>query len=275
MKKNVLIALSLLFLGAFLTSCNETEEINQIDSTEDMTLVEDILNSIEETVDDSTFGLTAETELESRTDQCVEITSTEPLGQYPNTIILDFGEGCEGPHGRMRSGMIIIEISDKMENEGAVRTVTFQDFFVDEVQLMGSRTLTNTGLNDDGLQTFNREVAALQVIFPNGDQATRDALHTLTFLEGYGTQNRFDNVVSIEGSASGTSRSGMTYSSTIVEPLIKKGNCRWISAGVKEISNEDQTISLDYGDGACNRAAVVTFEDGTTKEINLYRRWWK
>jgi hypothetical protein len=71
------------------------------------------------------------------------------------------------------------------------------------------------------------------------------------------------------------SRSGVEYSAVIVEDLIKRGNCRWIVSGIKEITRDDQTVSLDYGDGACNRAAVVTFEDGSTKEINLYRKWWK
>lgn len=275
MKKTLFVLLTLGFFGLFLTSCTEKEEANEITSTEDMTLIEDILNSIEETADEQTFGFTDETELETRSNPCVEITSTAPLGQYPNTFTLDYGDGCEGPHGRMRSGIIIIDVSDKMENEGATRTVSFEDFFVDEVQVLGTRTMTNTGLNADGLQTFTKEVAGVQLVFPNGDIASRDAFHETTFLEGFDTPNRWDNIMSITGNAIGVSRSGVNYSSVIVEPLIKRGNCRWISAGIKEINRDDQTVSLDYGDGACNRAATVTFEDGTTKEINLYRKWWQ
>ena len=275
MKKILFSLIALSMIGIFLSSCNESEELNDISSTEDMTLIEDVLNSIEESADETTFALTEDTELESRGNPCVEKTSTAPLGQYPNTITLDFGDGCEGPHGRVRKGKIIIDISDKMHNEGAVRIVSFDEFFVDEVQVTGSRSITNNGQNDEGNTYFTKEVTGIQLIFPNGEIASRDALHIMTFLEGYDTPQRFDNVMSISGNASGVSRSGVEYSAEIVEDLIKRGNCRWIVSGIKEITRDDQTVSLDYGDGACNRAAVVTFEDGSTKEINLYRKWWK
>ena len=257
-----------------VASCNKEETSNEINTAEDMTLIEDVLNSIEETVDETTFGLTGDIELETRVNPCVEITSTAPLGEFPNTFTLDFGDGCEGPNGRIRKGIMTIEITDQMENDGAARTVTFTDFYLDNVQILGSRITTNTGVNDAGQQTFSREIVGIQLIFPNGDVASRDASHLLTYLEGFDTQARWDNIVSITGTSSGVSRAGVTYSSVIVEQLIKRANCRWITEGIREITRDGQTASLNYGDGACNRAAVVTFEDGTTKEINLYRKWW-
>jgi hypothetical protein len=275
MKKTLFVLMTLGFFLLLLTSCNKEDELNEIATAEDMTLIEDIFNSIDETADEQTFGFTAEAELETRSNPCVVITSTAPLGQYPNTFTLDHGDGCEGPHGRIRTGIITIEVTGDMALEGSTRTVSFQDFFVDGVQVLGTHILTNTGLNANGLQTFTKEAAATQLVFPNGDTATRDAFHTLTFLEGFDTQIRFDNVLAIEGDASGISRAGVNFAVVIVEPLIKRGNCRWITEGIKEITRDEETISLDYGDGACNGVAMVTFADGTTKEINMYRRWWK
>jgi hypothetical protein len=274
MKKSLFVILTIAALTILMTSCTKEEINNEINSTEEMTLIEDVMNGIEETIDEATFGLTQEAELESRFDPCVEITSTAPLGTFPNTFTFDFGDGCEGPHGKVRKGVLTITLTDHMENEDAVRTLSFVDFYVDEVQLVGSRITSNTGLNDAGKQTFLREMTGIQFIFPNGEIATRDASHELTFLEGYETHYRLDNIVAITGNATGTSRNGVTYTSTIIEPLIKRGDCRWITRGTKEITRDDKTIMLDYGDGACNRVAVVTFEDGSTKEINLHRKWW-
>ena len=275
MKKNLLFLLAFLTFSLLLVSCNKEDDLNDVLSTEDMTLAEDLLNSIDESADEISFSFAGESELETRSLECVEITSTAPLGQYPNTITLDYGDGCEGPYGRVRTGKIIIHISDKMTNEGAVRTVGFEDFFVDEVQITGTKSMTNEGLNGDGQVVFTHEVNGITLIFPNGETATRHALRTVTWLEGYETGNRFDNVVAITGTANGETRTGVSYSSVIIEPLIKRGNCRWISEGVMEITRDDQTVSLDYGDGACNGVATVTFADGSTREINLYRKWWK
>ena len=274
MKKNLFFLSLLGILTLTMVSCTDKSGDNELISAEDMTLVEDVLNSIDESVDDQSFQFTEETTLETRNPQCVEISSTAPLGQFPNTITLDYGNGCEGPHGRIRTGKILIHLTDKMVNEGAVRTVSFDNFFVDDIQLTGTKSMTNTGLTANGLAQFLHEVNAITLTFPNGETATRDALHQMTFLKGYDTGTRFDNVVAIMGNATGVGRKGVSYSSEIIEPLIKRGNCRWISEGLQSITRDDQTVQLDYGDGACNGVAIIIFEDGSTREINLYKRWW-
>ena len=66
-----------------------------------------------------------------------------------------------------------------------------------------------------------------------------------------------------------------SFSSLIIEPLLKKRNCRWIVSGVKQITTEAGTYTIDYGDGVCNPFAIVTTPDGETKEIHLFRKFWK
>jgi len=46
----------------------------------------------------------------------------------PKTITIDFGEGCEGPRGFTRSGIITITITDTLRNPGAEYQATFDNF---------------------------------------------------------------------------------------------------------------------------------------------------
>jgi hypothetical protein len=274
MKNRFLILLSLALFTMLIWSCNKEESLDPQDVSEEMTVMEDFENEMDALADAEAFNFTEEVPVETRND-CAVVTTTKPRGEFPNTITIDFGDGCEGDYGRVRKGKIIINISDNMKNVGAVRTITFEDFFIDDVEITGTRTLTNTGLNSDGKPTFSLVITEFTLTFPNGDQAVKNVNRIHTFVQGFLTPNRLDDIWAITGTANGVTRDGNTFTVTITTPLIKKGSCRWIVEGVIEITTETATISLDFGDGACNGVGVITLPDGTTKEINLYRRWWR
>lgn len=274
MKNRFLILLCAAFFTMLIWSCNKEASLDPQDVSEEMTVMEDFENEMDALADAEAFNFTEEVPVETRND-CAVVTTTKPRGEFPNTITIDFGDGCEGDYGRVRKGKIIINISDNMKNTGAVRTITFEDFFIDDVAITGSRTLTNTGLNNENKPTYSLVISEFTLTFPNGDQAVKNVNRIHTFVQGYLTPNRLDDVWAITGTANGVTRDGKTFTVNITSPLIKKGSCRWIVDGVIEITTETATISLDFGDGACNGVAVITLPDGTTKEINLYRRWWR
>lgn len=274
MKSRFLVFLSVILFSLLIFSCNKEEALDPQTLAEDMTAMEDIENEMDAIADAEAFSFTEEIPVETRND-CVVITSAEPRGVFPNTITIDFGDGCEGDNGRIRKGKIIVNISDNMHNPGASRTVTFENFFIDDVQITGTRTLTNSGLNSDNKPTLSVEITDFTLTFPNGDQAVKNVSRSHTFQQGFLTPNRLDDIWTITGTTNGVTRDGKSFSTVITTPLVRKGACRWIVEGIMEITTETATISLDFGDGACNGAGVITLPDGTTKEINLYRRWWR
>ena len=271
MKKNLFL-LSLLFAIPFLfVACNKdedpVEDDIEITTSEDVLTAQDLIQYTEEQVD---------YELENRDPEndCPIITVDPDDGSYPRTITIDFGtEGCEGPHGRIRKGIILINVTDTMKNEGAVRTVEFLDFSVDDVLIAGTKTLTNEGLNADGLPVFSRIVSEASLTFPNGDVAEWDAEQTLTLIEGSNTPQRFDDVMQIEGSSSGINRNDNPFTAEIIEPLIKPWACPWIVSGIRSVTVNDHTWTLDYGDGDCNKVALLTRPNGSTKLV-LIKKWW-
>lgn len=189
---------------------------------------------------------------------CVEVTDSGE-GEYPRQITLDFGDGCEGANGRVRSGQLLIELTGDMLSEGSVRTVTFQDFMVNDLSIEGSRTTTNLGNTEEGHPYFSRVV---DVSYTNGENTfTRYNEFTVTWLSGYDTPECGDNVFQIEGSGSCVRPNGATVNRSILEPLILDQVCGYITQGVVSVDAPNGTRVIDFGDGSCDSVATVTIDD--------------
>ncbi len=265
-----------LFLGLFFTSCNKDQDDNltneqvteqMIVSSEDQATAEDFYQDVEDQVDEA---------IESRGGggDCPTVTADPDWDTFPRTVTIDFGDSCEGPNGRVRKGQIVVTVTDNLINEGAVRTATFVDFFIDDAQIEGTRTLTNLGYDDNGNITLSRVVSGGQITFPNGEGASWESDVIMTQIAGGNTPLFFlDNVFEITGTASGVNRQGKAYTINILEPLIKKKACPWFVEGVISITSENVEVTLNYGNGECDRKAILTLPNGTEHEI-LMKKWW-
>lgn len=265
--KKILLLASLTF---FFIACNkEDKSLGNLENTttDDVLTADDMLQNTEEEID---------YQLESRGfgGDCPTVTVIPNDGTYPRTITIDYGtEGCEGPNGHIRKGIIEVVVTDTMINAGASRTATFIGFSVDDVLVGGARVKTNTGLNPQGQPTFTREVIGASLTLPNGDVAEWEGEQAITLIEGFGTPQRIDDVWQIEGGSTGVNRNGQAFTSAITTPLVKPFACPWIVSGVREVTVNNHTITLDYGDGDCDKFATLTRPNGTTKVV-LIRRWW-
>ncbi len=205
---------------------------------------------------------------------CKTITVEQPNDStfWPRTVTIDYGEGCEGPNERVRSGKIIIEVYKRYIHEDYYRTVTFDNFYIDEFKMEGTKTITNEGLNEDGNMVFKIVLEGGKIIKADGEEITKEFNKEREWVAGMDTPRfRRDDVYMVTGTASGVNRKMVAFTRTIVTPLEMAMNCRWIKSGVVEIEREGMDmITLDYGDGECDRLATVTIGD-EVKEIRLHR----
>ena len=231
MKKLLLSTMLLASMTLGFTSCEKDAEIVQDTMTstgEDFTALQTITEDMDQEFDLTLDGL-AEGTVQDRSN-CVTITMDKPLGEYPNTITLDYGTGCTARNGRELSGKIIVEISDDPKNPGATRTLTFDDFSVDGASVAGTNVWVNNG-DAAGYPCFSRTVDKT-ITFPNGTSASFAGSHDLCKVEGADTPNRLDDVFEINGSVSGTNRAGNSFSAFITTSLIKPRSCHNITQGV-------------------------------------------
>lgn len=197
--------------------------------------------------------------------ECVEVTDTG-VDTYPRTIVLDFGDGCTGPGGVERAGVLHIEVSGPMNEAGSVCTVTFENFSVNGNALEGTRTTTSNGSNAYGQPQFTRVVD--MAIERNIGTFQRSFTQNVTWISGFDTEPCGDNVFEVSGNGTVTRPNGTTISRTIIEPLTIDRVCGYVTAGVVVVDAPMGERTIDFGDGACDDDATVTI-DGETYEIDL------
>ncbi len=200
---------------------------------------------------------------------CPIVTWEKPKGTFPNTVTIDFGTSCTSPNGRVRGGKIIVTMTDTIVNTGAVRTATLENYTVDGMEVEGTKTLTNLGPDVNGYPNFSRVVSNAKITLPDASFISWNANQTITFKEGFYTKGMADDVILIAGNGSGTNRKGNPFSYSIIEPLLKNKFCKWLVKGIIETTAGGKTISIDFGDGSCDRLANLTLPNGTIKPILL------
>ena len=265
MKKSFFLIATLMLGVVFFQSCQKDEAADvDVTTSEDLATNEDFSEEID-------FAVDVAIEERGSGSTCPVVTLAEPWGTWPNTITIDYGsDGCYGPNGQhMLKGKIIVEQSASMFTAGAVRTKTFDGFFVDDVQVEGTKSWTNNGKNADGNWSYTKTATDMKLSYPDGTSTMWNHTHTSTLIQGGNTLTHWDNVWSTTGTSSGTNRNGVSYTATIVEPLIKRALCRWISEGVVEFTRDGNLATLNFGNGTCDRFGALTLPNGNTIVIKL------
>lgn len=196
-------------------------------------------------------------------DSCATVTVSS--NTYPKEIVIEYLKGCS-THHHDKYGKIIIELSDTLTNEGAVQTITYQDFYMDSIKIELTASLKNLGKNAAGNWVIEKKYT--QTITKKSETVVRTNTETYEWISGFDTSDKTDNVYYVSGSGSVVLNDTATYTKTITKPLLFDAGCDYIKSGVIELNRNGVVSVIDYGDGTCDNVATVT-TDGTTEEINL------
>lgn len=259
--------IALLFISS-LTACKKDstpskDGDNNMESAENNSMAESIFNDVTTLVDaagytgaNMTFRTTEE---QSVLSGCVTVTVDTLVS--PRTISINFGvNNCLCVDGRNRRGKILASYTGKYKDSGTVISITFDNYFVNDNQVKGTKTVTNKGKNQSGNPVYEVDVNGQLVKANNGGTITWISLRQREWKTGSNTPlNILDDTYSITGTANGTNASGKGYALNITLPLVRKMSCRWFESGnVALIPEGGGTISLNYGYDGCNANAVVT-----------------
>lgn len=274
---------TVLVLSLMVTSCSKDSD-NEADVQEDATAQittktinqSDEVDMVEEELSNIALDVFAVDEAQAKGDteyssdflpDCVTITTVVTAGNITKTI--DFGDGCELPNGNILAGQVIVSYSADFDAPSHTISVALENFYFNEISLEGGKTIVRT-LTDEGNPIANK-VANLTVVWPDGDTASYAADKTREWIEGFGTGYWGDNVFLLSGSVNFVNVEGNTFTKEVIVPLRREWACRFIVSGVLDISRNDITVSLDFGDGSCDPFGTVTLPDGTEQEILLRR----
>jgi hypothetical protein len=205
--------------------------------------------------------------LKSTTDDgedCVSITVDHPDStSFPKVITLDYGTGCTKVFRDDTitwKGQIIITLTDRWFVQGAEHTVTFNNFYINDVKIEGTRTITNMGLNDRNHLELKIVLENGKITFSDTASMTRNATHVREYIRSF---NPLNDTILITGTANGTNIKGEDYERLITEPLVlvhcQDYHWRWvIVAGKIQITNSVSGITtVDYSSTGCDATITI------------------
>ena len=202
---------------------------------------------------------------------CALATLSDTLGNFPNTLTIDFGTGCTGQDLRTRSGKIIASFTGRWRTPNSEITVTTDNYKVNGYAVNGTTTIRNNGFNNNGNLSYTVTTTNGTVTDTAGQSIQWNASTTYEWVAGMSTDfvnnginGIYDDVYHITGSANGVNRNGNAYTANITYRLEKALACRWIKSGTIEISpaNGDPR-TLDFGNGDCDASATFRFRQWT------------
>ncbi|MCD4735955.1 MAG: hypothetical protein K8R53_07925, partial [Bacteroidales bacterium] len=185
-------------------------------------------------------------------------------------LTIDFGEdNCLCGDGRYRRGKILVSFTGRYREQGTILTHTFDEYYVNDNQVLGTRIVSNMGENNTGNIYFTVEVDG-QIIKANGSGTiTWTSLREREWIEGFETLTWWDDVYLITGNAQGTSASGYSFTMEITIELRKEIGCRYFVSGTYELTPEGKPVRVvDYGNGECDNIITITVS-GHTITIHL------
>jgi hypothetical protein len=276
--KEVKLIIGILTISAFvlLTSCKKTTDSpDQLTvSPQDDALAEQIYSEVSNLADeayDINMGGLKSTDGDERLflGECATITHDTTV--YPRELIIDFGEeNCLCNDGRYRRGKIIITYTGRYRMPGTVISHGFEDYYVNDNKIEGTKVVTNMGKNDSGHTYFVIEVVGVIYKANEGGTVSWNSSREREWVEGEDTRIRRDDVYLITGTADGIRANGETWEKVIINALRVELNCRFIVSGTVQISPENRPVRLlDYGNGECDNIATVLI-NGVTYTIYLH-----
>lgn len=269
--KQLKITIGVAALILAMTACdkNETEKVISDDQVKQEVVAEDLMSEIDLLTDEVIdlqlgFEKSATTAENYFIGDCPTVTFDK--NAVPQKITIDFGTGCTGPDGVLRSGKIIIT-SSQFENKTVERTITFDHFTSEEYSIDGeiARTIIRDIENHSRTARITEDI---EITFEDNTQLTRKA--SLTREHFFGLPLAADNVTNTWGQVTTTFPDDITVTKTIAEttPLQFKLLCMQLVSGIATFDNGNRTWTIDYGDGECDNEATVT-TNGVSKTVKL------
>lgn len=196
------------------------------------------------------------------------VTITVEAQQNFREMTIDFGtEGCEVRNNILK-GKIVLTYNRDPEARDILISKTFEDFYFNDINVIGSKTILRERSNDNGNPQYTKTID-VTVVWPDGVEASRTGTKIREWIEGYGSGIWSDNVFEVTGNWTSNFRNGNIHSYEVTDPLRREMVCRFFVSGSINVERTHFSGVFDYGDGECDNQATFTFEDGTVRDITL------
>lgn len=270
--KSWMTKMSVVLLSMFtFAACDNTELSTTNISADDYAYYAALFTGSEaEEVDETTNE--SDLKLTDFVDRCfsVSITPNENGNFWPRKWTISYAaDGCTDPHGNVRKGAILFELTNYWKIDSSLRTVQYNDYYFNDDKFLGTLSIENTGMNEDSLYTFRRKFENGVISKGDSAQMNWDCEKYVVMSNGYATWEFADDEYDVTGGATGVDFEGLAFTMQIAQQLHYRTGCFFPVSGVLTIETEGKsTATIDFGNGDCDNLATLTV-DGESTEIEL------
>jgi hypothetical protein len=279
--KQLFTVLTAAILAFSISSCKKTSEsaADEIETTFELSTNQAVSDNLTQDDNDVLDEVAANNDLSGTATMgpiitgnilgsCATITIT---GSFPaKNIKIDFGTGCTGAYGVVRSGIINIVLTDSLRKTGSTATITYNNYFVNGFKKEGTIIWTNTTVAGSGTPSWRRQVQNGKITAPGGSFWLHTADINISQTAGANTPNNLtDDIFSIAGTRSITNPAGKSRTSTTLTALQKKASCGNIDKGTLQVQGTNHVAVIDFGNGTCDNLATISIDGRTPRTILL------
>ncbi|MES2574670.1 MAG: hypothetical protein V4572_06990 [Bacteroidota bacterium] len=191
---------------------------------------------------------------------------------YPKVVTVDYGSGCK--IGLItRKGKLKITFSAPITETGSIMTIKRINYSINGMKLEGEIDYENS-TTDPTVPKWTRTVTDGKFTNTNGKVFTNSGSCTIEQSGGVSTPFLLsDNVYEMTaGEHVVTNEAGSTLTLTVIETLVKKYSCDFISKGKLQIVGGILNGVINYGTDAdaCDNDYTYTHQDGVVYELKMY-----
>lgn len=180
------------------------------------------------------------------------VITVKPLdfATFPKTITIDYQSGVLCKDGITRKGKATIVSTNWYGKTNSEHTTTFTDYYHEGFKVEGTHHVKNLGKNQDDHLEYSVTIENGKITSETGAAIHYTENSTRTWVAGADTPfNIWDDEYMLDGTQSGTSSKGITYTLTVEEPLRFVLLPRQIKSGILDIDVADiKDIKLNYAD---------------------------
>lgn len=200
---------------------------------------------------------------------CAVIT-VDKADSYPKIFNVDYGTGCT--IGQItRKGKLKITVSAAIYETGSKMTIErMDDYYINGNKLEGKIEYVNTTTSPNVPQ-WTRTVTGGKYTNTSGQVFLNSGSYSMKQTAGVDTPFVLaDNVYEMtQGEHVVTNEAGTTLTLSVVETLVKKYSCEYVSKGKLKIAGGILNGTIDYGNNNCDNSYTYTHENGLVYELKM------
>lgn len=178
-------------------------------------------------------------------------------GIYPETYIIDFGDGFTNANDITYRGRIIVTKHDVASRK---RSYEFSEFYINKNRIHGGKSVEVVESGVLFIMSEEKVEPAEGKSFYRYSERTRTRISDNKTPDYYG-----DDSYSFTGYTKGSNSRGVEYILKIDEPLVSVADWKYFVSGTMVIDTERGTQHLDFGKGEMDNIAISTIKENSRK----------